>query len=250
MRQKREAAERIPEPPASGEKPKLAANQSARHLSGDVNHFTPLEIIEAARLALGKIDLDPATTESANAYIEAVRIFTEKENGFAKPWRGRVFLNPPGGACDASGVCLARRKPEKGWFYADGSRAPEGAARSSAKAWWGKLVASYREGSVTSAIFVAFSIELLQTTQIGEAGQAPASLPLDFPICFPARRVAYLRHEDSGQFRRASSPPHASAIVYLPQRTKERGPADPAYVKKFAEAFAGFGAVVDPRRIS
>ncbi len=57
---------------------------------------TPTPIIEAARGILGAIDLDPASSARANERVQAKAYYTEKENGLAQEWEGRVFLNPPG----------------------------------------------------------------------------------------------------------------------------------------------------------
>lgn len=63
--------------------------------TGDNQWFTPAAYIGLARLVLGDIDLDPATTEQANATVKAARIFTEADDGLAHDWLGTVWLNPP-----------------------------------------------------------------------------------------------------------------------------------------------------------
>jgi len=57
--------------------------------------WTPQWIIEAARMTLGRIDLDPASTFDANKRTKAVLFYTREDNGLKKEWRGTVFLNPP-----------------------------------------------------------------------------------------------------------------------------------------------------------
>ncbi|MEO6786051.1 MAG: DNA N-6-adenine-methyltransferase, partial [Chthoniobacteraceae bacterium] len=59
--------------------------------------YTPPAIIEAARLVLGTIDLDPASSAAANKRVEAIRIFTEADDGLAQQWHGKVWLNHPFG---------------------------------------------------------------------------------------------------------------------------------------------------------
>jgi hypothetical protein len=59
------------------------------------DYYTPPEIIEAARRALGKIDIDPASHAYANMVVKALTYFTESDNGLTKKWSGKVWVNPP-----------------------------------------------------------------------------------------------------------------------------------------------------------
>lgn len=59
--------------------------------------YTPRSIIEAARYAMGSIDLDPASCEEAQQIVQAGRYFTKAEDGLVQPWAGNVWLNPPYG---------------------------------------------------------------------------------------------------------------------------------------------------------
>ena len=63
--------------------------------SGDTEYYTPIEIVEAARAVMGGIDLDPASSETANKQIKAARIFTVETNGLIQEWHGRIWLNHP-----------------------------------------------------------------------------------------------------------------------------------------------------------
>lgn len=73
---------------------RAAANHRAEG-TGENEWFTPAEYVEAARLVLGEIDLDPATHETAQKWIKATQYFTRADDGLKREWRGRVWLNPP-----------------------------------------------------------------------------------------------------------------------------------------------------------
>lgn len=57
--------------------------------------FTPARIIEAAREAMGGIDLDPASCKEANETVKAARLFDKWDDGLRQPWSGKVWVNPP-----------------------------------------------------------------------------------------------------------------------------------------------------------
>jgi len=65
--------------------------------SGNMEWYTPPEIIERARLVMGVIDCDPASTAQANEIIRADCFYTIEDDGLTKPWNGCVWLNPPYG---------------------------------------------------------------------------------------------------------------------------------------------------------
>lgn len=56
--------------------------------------YTPPDIIARARATLGSIDLDPASSEVAQRWIQATAYRTASTPS-QQPWRGRVWLNPP-----------------------------------------------------------------------------------------------------------------------------------------------------------
>lgn len=185
---------------------------SPRHSSETNEHYTPADIVEASRLALGGIDLDPASCEVANRVVKASRIFTRETNGYGRPWDGRVFLNPPGGWCDKIGQLVIKASGDRPACTVSGTCGlPPGhrheGAYSSQGRWWAKLAREYAEGHVSAAIFVSFSVELLQSSQVDEDGLTPHL----HPIWFPSRRIAYMKPDGT----KGGSPPHSSMIVFL-----------------------------------
>ena len=76
--------------------PQLARPGSdGTHDKGDQRWYTPPEVIEPVRAALGGIQLDPASCAEANAVVRADAYHDEAADGLRQPWRGTVFLNPP-----------------------------------------------------------------------------------------------------------------------------------------------------------
>lgn len=215
----------------------------SRHSSETSEHYTPASIVEPARFVLGGIDLDPASSKRANKTVKAGAIYTRADNGFAKEWHAEtLFLNPPGGHCDRLGQPRVKAsKSGPGCETSGACGLPPGhvhkGCESAQKMWWEKLSRAWVDKSVDSAIFVCFSIELLQSTQVHPAC---AMLPLDFALCFPARRVAYLRPDGTA----GKSPPHASCIVLLPTFKGDAA----AQQGRFFEHFGALGMCIRSER--
>jgi hypothetical protein len=63
--------------------------------TGEFERYTPAKYIEAARMVLGEIDLDPASSDIAQQTVKATQYFTVADNGLEQEWHGRIWLNPP-----------------------------------------------------------------------------------------------------------------------------------------------------------
>lgn len=189
---------------------------AARHSMDSADWYTPTKFVEAARAVMGGIDLDPASHEEANRTVKAARFYDIETNGLLQPWRGRVFINPPGGK-DADGEALV-------------------------PAFWLKLMRELTVAvhPVEQTIWIGYSLEQLQTLQCIGAKKTP----LDFPMCIPNRRIAFIENEAKRALRieklkaqgktpnQKSQPSHANYITYL-------GPNTDAFLK----VFGGFGQV-------
>jgi phage N-6-adenine-methyltransferase len=63
--------------------------------TGNNEWLTPAEYIEMARLVLGVIGVDPATTVEAQQIIRATTYYTKETDGLKHEWPGHVWFNPP-----------------------------------------------------------------------------------------------------------------------------------------------------------
>lgn len=61
--------------------------------SGNYEYYTPSFIIESARLTMGSIDLDPASSDKANEVVKAVTYYNQL--GLIVGWYGNIWLNHP-----------------------------------------------------------------------------------------------------------------------------------------------------------
>jgi len=146
-----------------------------QHSSRSDQWFTPQDIVERARAVLGGIDLDPASCALANRTVRAADYITVEQDGLTLPWHGRVFLNPPGGKTGN---------------------------KSNTALWWSKLLTEYADCRVQAAVFLAFSLEAMQTTQ-----GCRLSI-VDFPFCVPRRRISFVSPDG-----KTNSPSHGNVIV-------------------------------------
>lgn len=201
-----------------------------KHSAETNEQYTPASVVERVRRVLLKIDLDPASSELANETVQATTIFTQEDGvgTFEALWSGNVFLNPPGG-----------NKPVLS----------ELGIRSNPVFFWSKLMWDWEvEKSVDMAIFLGFTMEVLQTSQ---QERYPM---LRFPFCVPKQRLCFdvPRHEKLRQLQKrlevvkkaskkarllekqiadlqqstellvpGESPPHANVLVLVPPRQEQ-----------------------------
>lgn len=140
------------------------AHQLINQDSGNVEWYTPLDIIEAARETMGGIDLDPASSDKANERVRATHYFTAEDDGLKRRWYGRVWMNHPFG-------------------------------RGVGKVWVGKIIhESHREKrSVMAAICITYA-------STSEKWFRPL---LQFPQCYLYGRTNYI-NQNGEQVKGAS----------------------------------------------
>lgn len=74
---------------------RLAKGAHVSNNSGENEWYTPPQYIESARRVMGKIDLDPASSECANEVVKAKKYYDESTNGLFQIWKGNIWMNPP-----------------------------------------------------------------------------------------------------------------------------------------------------------
>lgn len=124
------------------------------HNSGDNEWYTPAVYIEAARAAMGGIDLDPASCDTAQRTVRATTYYTAETDGLAQQWRGRAWMNPP---------------------YSGGAVTP----------FIDKILQSYAAGEVTGAVVL---VNNATDTRWGQAliGASAA-------VCFHSGRIRFVK---------------------------------------------------------
>ncbi len=64
--------------------------------TGENEWYTPPDVLEDVRSFLRGIELDPASSEVAQNYVNAERYFSQDDKALVQAWHARsVFLNPP-----------------------------------------------------------------------------------------------------------------------------------------------------------
>lgn len=125
--------------------------------------YTPARYIEAARLVMGGIDLDPASCALANETVKASRYYSKEDDGLSKEWYGRVWLNPPYG------------------LVTPGLR---GSTKSLQRNFIMRIHDSYQSGEIEQAILLLLGASLCM----------PWFLPFwIYPVCIVRQRIEFDR---------------------------------------------------------
>jgi hypothetical protein len=192
---------------------------SSQIVSYSENDFiSPPELVATtAAFFGGSIDLDPASSESANSIIQADRFFTWKENGLNQPWKAdSVFLYPPKSTLNGA------EQPKDTRLFRKNLRFKKSAQRVWLELCYNKWL---RNEFGQGIIFLTSSeVALLVTQKIG----------FDFPLCILSERPKLL-HEQT------LKPVQAKVfgfIYYLPSQLNYENS-----IRSFSEHYSNLGRV-------
>ena len=141
----------------------------------DFEWITNRDLVDSAHLILGEIDLDPASSATANEYVGAKNFYTPKEDGLNEtPWYGKVYLFPP----------------SKSYFW-DKKNARWKATRglsptltSGHALWWRTLKKKWLANEIDQAIFFTNFPDMIMYGQD----------MFDHPVCILKVRPTLIRH--------------------------------------------------------
>lgn len=189
--------------------------QNPHHLAGSGDWMTPLWLVDLCREVTGAFDLDPASSDEANAIVMAKRFFTARDDGLEQPWAGTVFLNPPG-TCNLA-VCGPIRRAQ------NPDKEPKKCSCELVPRFWQRLLEHYLEGTVPRAAWIGFQLNQLANLQPFTGG------PLSATTVILRRRVRFLQEGGGAPTR----PSHNNYVTFLG--------ADPTQVQR---VFQDHGVVV------
>ena len=90
-----EEQEEIIEEIDSGAKPSEVIKAHVSNNTGQTEWYTPEKYVKSARLVMGSINLDPASSDMAQEHIKADSYYTEETDSLDKEWFGNIWMNPP-----------------------------------------------------------------------------------------------------------------------------------------------------------
>jgi DNA N-6-adenine-methyltransferase (Dam) len=178
--------------------------------SSEVEYYTPPAIIEAARCAMGRIDLDPASSTRANKIVKADKIFTIHQDGIERDWFGNVWLNHPFGRPEPACLPDCEKKHAHHDYDLHGN-AP----------WIKKLCEQYSDTAIDQACCITYACT-------SESWFSPL---LARPQCFLSPRTNYLLPD--GTTKKGVT--KGSCVTYFGTKTES-----------FARAFCALGVVKVP----
>ncbi|HCE1635774.1 TPA: hypothetical protein NGS13_004356 [Vibrio parahaemolyticus] len=167
--------------------------------SGETEYYTPQEWIQASTECLGRIELDPASSDVANEVVKADRFFTKATDGLSQSWKAdTVWMNHPfhrgEKACPSNKEKCKKKTCVKRGHHIDKDI-------PSNMDWIEKLISEYESGNIKEAICITFA----------STSEAWFRKLLKYPQCMPNKRVQY-RNPDGSVCNNVTK---GSCITYL-----------------------------------
>lgn len=163
-----------------------------------IDFVSPPEIVGTTSAFFGgRIDLDPASSKSANTLVNADRYFTAEDNGLKQTWKAKnIYLYPPRD-------CLTydEQPPDTSVF-----RRKKRFVKSAQRVWLEECYRQYLRNTFEEAIIFLTSTEvaLITTQKIG----------LDLPLCVLREKPAL--HLDTPDLPKISNTRCYGFILYMP----------------------------------
>jgi hypothetical protein len=186
--------------------------QLINQTSGIVEYHSPPDIIEAARRTMGRIDLDPASSPTANQIVRATNFFAAEMDGLSRNWFGNVWMNHPFGKAEKACTpgCSKAICQTRGHLLRDHPGNAD---------WVNHLLAEYGAGNTLQACCITYACT-------SEAWFQPL---MDYPQCYLCPRTNYLLADGTN----LQGVTKGSVVTYL-------GPN----VERFAHEFGRLGAIM------
>ena len=167
---------------------------NAKYHKEDLELITNYDLVMSAHGLMGGIDLDVASSRTANKYVEADAFFSPKDDGLNdQEWEGSVYLFPPGGT-------YFWDKSNNRWKM---TRASSPTLTSSHAVWFRKLYRSWFAKKIKQGLFFSNCPDMIRYEQ----------KIFDFPVCVLRTAPVLLKNSSNGITNHKTC---TSIIVYLP----------------------------------
>ena len=183
----------------------------------DLELITNYDLIASAHALLEGIELDVASSKTANKYVEADNFFSPSDDGLnSQQWYGNVYVFPP------SGAYFWDKKNER-WKM---TRASSPSLTSSHAVWFRKLYNCWLAREIKQGLYFTNCPDMIRYEQ----------KIFDFPICILKPAPLLLKNTSEGVS------PHktcTSFLVYIPPMDES---ADS--IEKFIDIYSEKGRIL------
>lgn len=162
-------------------------------LSEDKELITNYDLVQSAHELMGGIELDVASSKTANEYVQADNYFCPSDDGLnCQQWFGSVYLFPP------SGTYFWEKKNQR-WKK---TRTSSPTLRSSHAVWFDKLYKSWLSHEIKEGLYFSNCPDMFRYEQ----------KLFDFPVCILRTTPILLKNTSQGVTTHQTC---TSFLVYL-----------------------------------